>query len=124
MLSEEGLIDTGGNLTQFKQNRGDNRKIRALGCILIYMSGHGLSVDGILGNTLLIDTHGSNCTQCARVDFGTPIGNNAHNDLPPSILTPGLAPISLAQVGDVLHNTMHGSSEEFLILVVHGQDDE
>ena len=100
------------------------QKIRALGRILIDVSGHRLSVDGILGDSFLIDTHGSNCTQCTRVDFGTPIGNDAHDDLLPSILTPSLTPISFAQVDDVLHNTVHGPSEELLVFVVHGENDE
>ena len=88
------------------------------------MSGHRLSIDGVLGNSLLIDTHCGDGTQRTRVDFGTAIGNDAHDDLLPSILTPSLAPISFAQMRDILHNTVHGSSEELFVFVVHGENNE
>ena len=116
-------MDTGMPLFSFVE-RGEDREIHALGRVLIDMSGHGFSVNGILGDSLLIDAHCSNCTQGARVDFGTSIGNDAHNDLLPSILTPSLTPISLAQMGDILHNTVHGSSEELFVFVVHGENNE
>lgn len=116
-------MDTGMPLFSFVE-RGEDREIHALGRVLIDMSGHGFSVNGILGDSLLIDAHCSNCTQGARVDFGTSIGNDAHNDLLPSILPPSLTPISLAQMGDILHNTVHGSGEELLVLVVHGEDEK
>lgn len=102
----------------------EKKKIRALSSILIDMGCHRLSVDGVLGDTLLIDTHGSDCTQRTGVDFCTTIGNDADDDLLPSILTPSLAAISFAQMGDVLDNTMHGSSEELLVFIVHGEDNE
>ena len=102
----------------------ERRKIQTLGCILVNMSGDRLSIDSILGNPFLIDTHGSDGTQSAGVDLGTAIGNDAHYDFLPSILTPGFAPISLAQMGDIFHNAMHGSGEELLVFVVHGENDE
>ena len=85
----------------------EDRKIRTLSGILIDVGGHRLSVYGVLGDTLLVDTHSSNCTQGTGIDFGTSIGDDAHNYLLPSLLTPRLAPISFAQVSDVLHNAMH-----------------
>jgi len=116
-------MDTGVPLLSSTE-MGREQKIRALGRILIDMSGHRLSVDGILSDSLLVDAHSSDCTQCARVDFGTSIGNDAHDDLLPSVLTPSLTPISFAQMGDILHNTMHRSGEELLVFVVHGENDE
>lgn len=106
------------------RKRVESRKIHALGCVLIYMSGHRLSVDGILGDSLLVDTHSSNSTQCTGVDFGASIRNDADNDLLPTILPPSFTPISFAQVGDILYHTVHGSSEEFLVFVVHSENDE
>lgn len=81
--------------------------IRALGRILVYMRSHRLSINRILGDSFLVDTHTSDSTECAGVDFGASIGNDAYHDLLPSILAPSFAPISLAQVGDVLHNAVH-----------------
>lgn len=74
----------------------ERKEIRALGSVLIDMSSNGLSVDGVLGDALLIDTHSSNCTQRTRVDFGTSIGDDADDDLPPTFFTPSLTPISFA----------------------------
>lgn len=102
----------------------ENKKTHTLGGVLIDMSGDRFSVDGIFGDSLLVNTHGSDGTQRTRVNFGAPIRNDAHNDLLPSILAPGFAPISFAQVGDILDDAMHGTSEELFIFVVHGENDE
>ena len=88
------------------------------------MSGYRFSVDGILGDSLLVNTHCSDGAQCTGVDFGASIGNDAYDDLLPSVLTPSFTPFSFAQVGDVLYNTVHGTSEEVLFFIVHGEDDE
>ena len=123
MLSVEGLMVTGVPLLSLRK-QVKSRKIHALGCVLVYMSGHRLSVDGILSDSLLIDTHSSDSTQRTGVDFGAPIRDDADNDLLPTILPPSFAPISFAQVGDVLYHTVHGSSEEFLVFVVHSENNE
>ena len=50
--------------------------------------------------------HGDNDAEGARVDLLTTITNNADDDLLPALPTPGLAAITLAQISDVLHDTV------------------
>ena len=77
-----------------------------------------------LCNTLLIGPHGSNHTQGPAIDLPPSITNNTHHHLLPPLLTPRLAPIPLAQVGNVLDDAMHSPTKQVLFLVVHRHHDE
>ena len=74
--------------------------------------------------TLLVRAHRGDDAQSARVDLPSAITNNTDYDFLPAILTPGLTPVPFTEMGDVFDDTMHSAAEEFLVLVVHGHDDE
>jgi hypothetical protein len=46
-------------------------------------------VDVVLRNALLKAAHGSDRVQCSRMDLSTSVGNDAHDNLLPSVLAPG-----------------------------------
>ncbi len=85
---------------------------------------HGLLVDVVLGNSVLVHAHGSQRVECARVNLLTAVRHDAHDNLVPPQLSPGSAFVAAAEVADVLHDGMHGPRETVLILVVHGDADE
>lgn len=95
-----------------------------LGRVLVNMRRDILSVNLLLGNTLLIDTHTGQQRSCSRVDLGTTVTDDAHHNLLPGVLAPGLAFRPLAHVLDVLEHTNHGARKQNLVLVVHGYDNE
>ena len=91
---------------------------------LVYMGLDFLSVDQVLGDSILIDAHRNKDIEHPRMNVSTAIGDDAHDDFLPSILSPYSAPGSGAEMCDVAHNPMHCSRKEDLVLVVHGDGDE
>lgn len=96
---------------------------RHLSGVLVEMCLHLFSVDGLLGNTILVDTHCSQTVEDSRVNFGSTIGDDSDHDLLPALLTPHSRLVSRTQVGNVLHNSMHGSGKSHFVFVVHGNTD-
>jgi len=88
------------------------------------MSRHTLLPNLRLRHALLIHAHRRNHTQRPRIDHAPSITHNTHYHLLPRICTPGLAAVPLTQMRDILDNTVHSPAEEFLVFVVHGDDDE
>lgn len=74
---------------------------------LVDMSLDLFAIDFTLGDTFLIDSHGSEIIVYLGVAFFTPIGDNADDDLLPRALTPRLRAISGAEVTDILHDPVH-----------------
>jgi len=68
--------------------------------------------------TYLVHTHGGKDVESLRVDLGTTIGHNAHDDLLPGVGTPGTGAVTGGQVANVFHDTMHGSREENFIFLL------
>lgn len=95
-----------------------------LGSILKDVSGDVLAVDRVFGNTLLIAPHQVDHFECTLIDFVSPIGDNANNDLFPAIGAPSLRPSSRAKECYVLDNCVHSANKKDLIFVVHRKDDE
>jgi hypothetical protein len=91
-----------------------------LGGVLVDVSLDCFLVDVVLGDAVLVDAHGSERVECARMDLLTAIRYDANHDLLPPHLTPGSTPVAAAEVADVLHDGVHGSREAELVLVVHG----
>ena len=88
------------------------------------MGSDGLSIDDVLRDAFLVDAHGGDDAEGARVDLGAPVADDADDDLPPAVVAPYLAAVPAAEMGDVPHDAVHGAAEELLVLVVHGHDDE
>jgi hypothetical protein len=88
------------------------------------MRSHRLPVDDVSRDTLLIRAHSGNDTEGSRVDLLATITNDADNDFLPTISTPGLAAITLAQIGDILHDAVHRPRKKGVILVIHSHDNE
>jgi hypothetical protein len=95
-----------------------------LGRVLVDVSRDVLVVDLLLGDALLIHAHTGQQRPGPRVDLGTAVADDAHDDLLPGVLAPRLALGALAHVLDVLEHTDHGARKQNLVLVVHGHDDE
>jgi hypothetical protein len=75
-------------------------------------------------DALLVDAHGSNDAQRPQIDLSSPITHNTHDHFLPPIFAPSFAPLPLTQMGNILNNAMHGTTEELLVFDVHGHDDE
>lgn len=88
------------------------------------MSRHTFLPNLCLRHALLIHAHRRNHTQCPRIDRAPSITHNTYHYLLPRILAPGLAALPPTQMRDILFNTVHSPTEEFLVFVVHGDDDE
>lgn len=71
------------------------------------MTRHGLAVDDVLGEAILVDTLGRKNREGARVDLFSPIRNDDDDYLLPRVFAPHLAPVSRAQVLDILLYTVH-----------------
>ena len=95
-----------------------------LGGVLVNMSSDILSVDGLLGNSILVATHGGEDSTSPGVDLATTIADDANDDLLPSLLAPRLAAISAIHVLDILDDTHHCSRKQLVFFVVHGNYDE
>ena len=91
---------------------------------LVYVRGDVLAVDLLLRDAVLVDTHPGQDGTGPRVDLRTTVADDAHDNLLPRILAPGLAVGARAHVLDVLEDAAHGAGEEDVVLVVHGHDDE
>jgi hypothetical protein len=88
------------------------------------MSRNVLFSNFCLRDALLVDAHGSNDAQRPRINLSPPITHNTHNHFLPPILAPSFAPLPLTQMGNILDNAMHSTTEKLLVFVVHGHDDE
>ena len=77
-----------------------------------------------LGDTVLISTHSGNHAQSPGADLLTSIADDTNDNLLPTFLAPGLAPIAFAEVRDVLDYTMHRAAEKLIVFVVHRHDNE
>ena len=95
-----------------------------LGGIFVNVRRHVLVVNLLLRNAFLVNTQARHDGFGARVDLGTTVANNAHDNFLPGILAPGLAVWSVAHVFDVFVNTDHGAGKEDIIFVVHGDYNE
>ena len=58
--------------------------------LLEYVGRDVLASNGILGNTFLVASHKIQDVQCTLVDLRATVGNNADNDLLPSVRSPSL----------------------------------
>lgn len=92
--------------------------------VLVHVRLHGLVVDVVLGDAVLVHAHGRQRVERARVDLLPPVRHDAHDDLLPAGLAPGARLVAAAEVADVLHHRVHGPREAVLVLVVHGDADE
>lgn len=97
---------------------------RDLGGILVHMCLDGSLVDVVLGDAVLVHAHRRQGIQRSRVDVPTPIGDDADDNLLPPGLAPGPRFAAAAEVGNVLHDGVHGPRKTNLVLVVHGDADE
>ena len=95
-----------------------------LGGVLVDVGRHVLAVDLLLCNAILVHSHTCQNSSRSRVDLGTSVADDAHNDLLPSIFSPCLAVLARAHVLDILEDTAHGTRKQDVILVVHGHHDE
>lgn len=82
-----------------------------------------LSIDHVLGNTILVNAHGGKHTEGARVHFGTTIRHDANNDLGPTVGAPRTGTIARTKMRHVLHHTVHGTSEENFIFLCWERDE-
>lgn len=85
---------------------------------LVDMGGDGLVVDNVLGDTILVDTHGGKDVEGLGVNLCTTIRDNADDDLLPGIRAPGAGAVAGGKMANVLHDTMHCSCEENLIFLL------
>jgi hypothetical protein len=95
-----------------------------MGSNLIDVGCHGLAVDLLLSNPILINAHASKHGTSPRVDLGTTVTDNAHDNLLPRLLAPRFALLPVTHVLDILENATHRSRKENVIFVVHGHDNE
>lgn len=92
--------------------------------VLVNVSLYSLLVDEVLGDAVLVHTHGGQRVERTGMNLLATIRDDADDDLLPSLLTPGAGLGTGAEVRHVLHNGVHGASEIDLVLVVHGDADE
>jgi len=83
-----------------------------------------LSVDLLLGDTLLVHTHTGQKSLGSGVDLGTTVTDDTDDDLLPRVFTPCLTVGAVTHVLDVLENTGHGSGKQNIVLVIHCHDNE
>jgi hypothetical protein len=112
--------------SSMKKNMRKKKKKKGLTLrsVFVNVGRDGLAIDDVFRHAILVDSHARNDAERPAVDLRTSITHDAHDHLLPSILSPSLASIPLAQMSDVFHDTVHGSAEELLVFVVHGHDDE
>src|SRR5271170_1720236 len=82
------------------------------------------SVDQVLGYSVLVDAHRDKNIEDTRVNITTAIGNNAHYDFLPTVLSPYSASRSGAEMCDIAHYPVHRSCKEDFVLIKHGDRDE
>lgn len=75
------------------------------------MCRHGLPIDNVLRNALLIRAYGCDNAEGSGIDLLTTVADDADDHFPPTVLPPGLAAITFTQVRDVLHDAVHGPRE-------------
>lgn len=92
--------------------------------VLVKMGRHVLAVDLLLGNPILVNTQPGQHCPSARVDLRTTVADHADNNLLPRVFAPSLAVGTGTHVLDILEHTDQSASEEEIVLVVHGDDDE
>lgn len=97
---------------------------RHLRRVLIHVGLYGLLVDEVLGDAVLVDTHGSQGIKRARMDRSASVRDDADDNLLPPLVAPGARAVARAKVRNVLHDGIHGPREVELVLVVHGDADE
>src|SRR5271170_5222990 len=83
-----------------------------------------LSIDQVLGYSVLVDAHRYKNIENTRMNISTAIGDNANYNLLPSVLSPYSASRSRAKMRYIAHNPMHCSCEEDFVLIKHGDSDE
>lgn len=88
------------------------------------MCSHVLLVDLRFRNPLLVASHSRQHAPRAWVDLPTTVADDADYDLLPCVLAPRLRAGPTAQIRNVLEHTAHGAREEYLVLVVHGDDNK
>ncbi|RUP34952.1 hypothetical protein BC936DRAFT_138516 [Jimgerdemannia flammicorona] len=92
--------------------------------ILVDVSGDHLASNLSLGDTVLVSTLSAENLEDTRMNLGTTIGNDAHDDLLPAVRAPHLGLGAGAEMGDVLHDGVHCLEEKDVVFVVHGHDNE
>jgi len=88
------------------------------------MSRNAFFANLCLRHALLVDTHGSNDAQRPHIDLSSAITHNTHDDFLPPFLAPSFAPLPLTQMGNILDDSIHSTTEELLVFVVHGHENE
>ena len=97
---------------------------RTLRGVLVYMRGNRFAVDDVGRDAVLICADGRNGAQRARVDLLAPVADDTNDDFLPTVLSPSLAAFAFTEISDVLHDAMHGTREQRVVLIVHRHDDE
>lgn len=77
-----------------------------------------------LCDAFLVATHGGEDAEGSRVDFGTTVADDTNDYFFPAVFAPSFASVAFTEMGDVFYDAVHGTSEEFLVFVVHGHDNE
>lgn len=85
---------------------------------LVNMGGDRLVVDNVLGDTVLVDTHGGKDVEGLGVDLCTTVRDNTDDDLLPGIGAPCAGAVAGGEMANVLHDTVHCSCEENLIFLL------
>ena len=98
--------------------------IRTLSNTLVYICRHALAIDDVYRNAFLIRASGRDDAKRTRVDLLVPIAGEEDHHLLPTILTPRLAAIPLAEISSILHNAIHRPRKHAATLVVDGHDDK
>ena len=97
---------------------------RTLRGVLVYMRGNRFAVDDVGSDAVLICAYGRNGAQGARVDLLAPVADDTNDDFLPTVLSPSLAAFAFTEISDVLHDAVHGTREQRVVLIVHRHDDE
>lgn len=82
------------------------------------------TIDLLLCNTVLVDSHCCEHGSCSRVDLCTSIRHDTHDNLLPSLLSPRLGRRPRVHVLDILDHTNQRPREQLILLVVHCNDNE
>lgn len=90
------------------------------------MSDGLVSVNVLLHDTILVDTHGGEQIKSTLVAGVDTVENKADDNLLPSraTLVPELGLLQVDNVADVLHYTVQGSGGEHLVFIVVGNGNE